>query len=366
MTLTIKKLTLIAFLGALVACGGGDDPAAIAEETTVEEDIANEAGVDAEDVITDTASDVTTTPADMNGFILATDIQNPHSYDAYGNIVNITAYVKDHSNNNVEDGTVVTFIADDNGLIANQCVTVDGRCSVEWVGARDRNYDGDFRATIMASTIGEDSFIDKNSNSLFDDGEIFFTQSEAFLDADDDGTYDDGFNDFDEFLDFNNNGAFDLNVSPGLFRGVSCSAAAISAGHCAVRNEIWDSITMINSAAGAAADGKAVRVSFTDCNGNTVATVALTTAASKVCVEFTDINGNIPPVGTEYEYTMLPGLFLTEPGEEIPNRYAAPGTGYVEELSLIESSAVTLVGSLSVKTTSKFGVINTASIVVSQ
>lgn len=337
MTNTIRKLTLVALLGALVACGGGEDVTAISEETTEAEDIAGSTGAAADDVIVDTASDVVTTLADVNGFKIVTETFNPRSDDFYGTNIVITAFVKDHSNNPVEDGTVVTFVADDHGLVEDQCVTVGGVCSVSWISAGDRsepgdpnavNSNSDHKVTIMARTIGEDSFIDKNSNSLFDVGETSFTQSEPFLDANDNGTYDSGVNDFDEFFDYNGNGIFDLDTVFTVFRGQSCSTSAISAGHCPGQLEVWDTVNMINS------NGSSVSLTLLDCSGNPVVGAIDISTNGCFTIELQDVNNNIPPLGTKIKTETDVGEFVIEPPSEIPNAWAEPGTGFIQTVLL--------------------------------
>jgi hypothetical protein len=369
MTLTIKKLTLIAFLGALVACGGGDDTAATEEATEQAEEIAEDIdieGVEAEDIIVDTASDVVTTLGDVNGFKIVTTTFNPHSDDIYGTEVDITAYVKDHSNNPVEDGTVVTFVADDNGLIEDQCITVNGQCSVIWWSAGDRSQPMDPDAsgdagyqdniiTIMARTVGEDSFIDKNSNSLFDVGEVRFTQSEPFIDTNDDGDYDAGINDFDEYFDYNKNGEFDGNEEFTLYRGESCSTSAIAVGHCAEKLEIWDTVRMINSS------GDEVDFEVTNCvtaavlmdtRTSTSNTISLS-GTTDLCLELFDRNGNIPPIGTQITITNTNGLIASLP-TEVTNRYVTPGTGFEAKFSA-EPDGTSSTGSIKVETESVDG-----------
>lgn len=337
MSSTIKNLTLIALFSALAACGGSDDIATAEAEEDLAEDIAEDTGASAEDIITDTASDVTTTLADVNGFSIVTETHNPRSDNFYGTEVIITAFVKDHSNNPVEDGTVVTFVSDDHGLVEDQCVTTTGRCTVTWVSAEDRsepgspntpNINADHKITIMARTIGEDSFIDKNSNSLFDVGETFFTQSEPFLDADDDGAYDSGVNDFDEFFDYNGNGEFDLDTEFTTFRGQSCSTAAIAAGHCSGQLEVWDSVEMINS------NGGSVSLTMTNCDGSALPVTLDLATNGCFEIELRDVNGNIPPLGTKITTETDVGELTIEPPATIPNAFAEPGTGFVQTVLL--------------------------------
>ena len=114
------------------------------------------------------------------------------------------------------------------------------------------------RSTILVTANGEESFVDRDGNGLYDEGEFWTNLTEAFADHNEDGLYtpaqrddcaDPGSADnvclagFEEtFVDRNANGIFDLNDSPkagndsslpdGLFNGVLCRAADDEAGLC--------------------------------------------------------------------------------------------------------------------------------------
>jgi len=338
---TIKDWVLISAIAMLTACGGSDTTE---EEDQQEqaEDIADQTGVDAEDIITDTASDVVTTSADVNGFNIVTTTFNPWA-DFYGTEVEITAFVKDHSNNPVEDGTVITFVTDDTGMIEDQCVTAGGKCTLTWTAAADRTnpntpeaiedeiYPGeysDFIITIMGRTVGEDSFIDKNGNSQFDVGETYFSQSEPFIDADDDGVYDGGITEFDELMDYNGNGEWDELADFDLYRGNSCSDGARAAGHCAEQLEVWDTVRMVFSSG----YGGSITLRDPGCGAATT-TADVSAGAVTYCLEITDSNGNVPPFGTKITVSTDNGEVDIAP-TEVPNIYVTPGTGFQGDLRL--------------------------------
>ena len=330
---------MMVLLSLLTACGGSDsseDSNFKSKDATTDE-TPETGGVDA---IDDTASTVITSDADVNGFLLATTVFNPRSYDFIGTEVDLIATVKDHSNNPVADGTVITFIADDNGYVEDQCTTVSGSCTVKWRSARDRNqpvdpdaandngYENDHLITVMARTIGEDSFIDKNANSLFDEGETYFTQSEAFLDANDDGDYDSGNTDYDEYSDFNNNGSFDGNEVFTRFRGTSCSSSARALGHCAQKLEVWDTIRLVNSSG----QPGSIRLFQGSCSAQSVTTVT-TVAVGTYCLEVLDPHSNIPPVGTKINVTTDNGSIDLSPNA-VANVFADLRTGYRSDVRL--------------------------------
>ncbi|EAT12417.1 hypothetical protein HF888_15255 [Bermanella marisrubri] len=337
--MTIRKIVLLFGMAWMLSACGGESAAQKDTDDSASGDETQ--GETQDETQEETASEVVKTLADVNGFNITTETFNPRGYDFYGTEVKISAYVKDHSNNPVADGTVVTFVADDNGLIEEQCATEGGTCSVTWTSARDRNqpvdpdaggdngYTGDHLITIMARTIGEDSFIDKNSNKQFDDEEIFFTQSEAFLDADDNGVYDAADTAFDEYSDFNSNGQFDDNPSDGMFRGKSCSEGAVALGHCAEQLEVWDTVRMINSSGGK------VTIQLYDCSNNPISENSIIDLSVNNCfiVEVADPNNNIPPVGTKISVDAQVGEVVTVP-LDVPDKFLAPGQPYVQKLEI--------------------------------
>lgn len=110
------------------------------------------------------------------------------------------------------------------------------------------------RSTILAYAIGEESFVDANGNGQYDDGEEFVDMPEAYIDHNEDGVFgnkdtvgacisrdavktasgteaDAGRCDTwqtggeeEEFVDFNNNGAYDF--ANGIYNGTLCPDGA--------------------------------------------------------------------------------------------------------------------------------------------
>jgi hypothetical protein len=164
--------------------------------------------------------------------------------------VAVTARLADRFSNPVADGTAVQFNAE-GGHILPQCTTTTnategGVCSVTWTSADPRPTVGKAavppaggsavnrpgRATLMATAIGEESFVDANGNGVFDPGETWYDLGERFRDDNGNGTYDHdvtyfGMTNYSEiFYDFNNDGV--RNGPDGLFNGVLCNDPA----HC--------------------------------------------------------------------------------------------------------------------------------------
>lgn len=213
----------------------------------------------------------------------------------------------DKFNNPVPDGTAATLTTEF-GRILGSCISEGGDCEVVWTSQNPRysatvdrystpitineNLDPSLpnryncpshkvnhgpcpddvadpavnppgaphggRSTVTLIVNGEESFVDRNGNGFYDEGELWTNLTEAFTDHNEDGLYtpaqrancsnpttaDDvcleGFDEF--FYDFNSNGQFDLNDTPkassgsslpdGLYNGVLCRSEDEAAGIC--------------------------------------------------------------------------------------------------------------------------------------
>jgi len=164
-----------------------------------------------------------------------------------GVTVPFTVRLADRYNNPVPDGTSIAFTTDGGHIVGN-CTTPaatagDGTCSVTWTSADPRPgidpttgdinltygypsgypaLQGAYRATIFASTIGEESFTDDNGSGFYQSGDPFSDLGEPYRDDDENGNYNLG----DYFIDFNQNGKRD--APSGSFVGITCTG--ITAG----------------------------------------------------------------------------------------------------------------------------------------
>ncbi|MGD8827109.1 MAG: hypothetical protein PVG21_00295, partial [Gammaproteobacteria bacterium] len=161
---------------------------------------------------------VTTGIADEDSFSLSAETLNPEAFNYDGVTDKVTVYVADRFNNPVPDGTAVTFTTE-GGSIGSQCTTVAGTCSVDWVSQNPRPSNG--RATVLATAIGEESFVDVNGNGVFDDGDSFTDLPEAYRDDNEDGSRQSA----EPFVDFNSNGNYD--GADGLFNGLLCQHSTL-------------------------------------------------------------------------------------------------------------------------------------------
>lgn len=156
------------------------------------------------------------------GFNLALTVHNPKAWNRINTDgTQVIAAVTDRLGNAVVDGTVVSFVSEKGGVIANHCQTANNTCTVEW--KPDGRDPADGRARIFASVKGTEHFIDNNGNGIFDDGDTFSDAhdlSEPYSDNNANDMYDVG----EYFVDSNNNGQRDLG--DGLWNGLNCGDSA--------------------------------------------------------------------------------------------------------------------------------------------
>ena len=267
---------------------------------------------------------VSTGLPDQNSISLSASVLNVEgAYDADGRTTEISVRLADKFNNPAPDGTAAVF-STELGSIVGSCNTVDGVCSVAWTSQSPRGSDtverfsapitinenldsttpnryrcpshrenhgpcpddiGDpainppgaprgGRSTILVTANGEESFVDRNGNGLYDASEFWTNLTEAFSDHNEDGVYtpaqrngcsDPGSADdvclagFEEiFIDRNVNGIFDLNNTPtaesgsslpdGVFNGVLCRTTDAAAGVCSRELvNVRDSLVVVNA-----------------------------------------------------------------------------------------------------------------------
>ncbi len=96
------------------------------------------------------------------------------------------------------------------------------------------------RSTVLVTAVGQESFVDRNSNGIMDPDEknLFTNLPEAFLDNNEDKAYTPYLCDpangpvpsvaqcragsEESYLDFNSNGSYDLNNDPAVYNGLAC------------------------------------------------------------------------------------------------------------------------------------------------
>ncbi|MEJ2406775.1 MAG: hypothetical protein P8171_21255, partial [Candidatus Thiodiazotropha sp.] len=163
---------------------------------------------------------ISTGISDQNSFSLALTNHAPEAWNTDGKKVTASVYAADHFNNPVPDGTAIYFTTE-GGQIEPQCLTSGGGCSVTWSSSNPRPDNG--RVTILATMLGEESFIDSvPSNGYMDDGETYDDLGEAYRDDDENGY----FTPFvDEFVDYNADGQYTL--ADGEYNGILCTKSSV-------------------------------------------------------------------------------------------------------------------------------------------
>lgn len=290
---------------------------------------------------------VTTGIPDQNSVSLSLSDLEPVSWKHDGVISNATIRLADAFNNPVPDGTAVTFTAS-GGSIDGSCTTTNGSCTVQWRSQNPRpnpaatvsfsniqaptsenpGYimscsDGSRecrkgRVQILATAIGNESFVDGNGNGLYDDiTKDIFTNSNGVYSPttkglpisntalcspnapNSSGAYgasnscddlreayvDKNFNlDRDlieEFIDFNQNGIFDP-LPNGKYDGALCAGTAKANGDCTTNKvTVRDEATLVMScetpyqpvglhsfSLTTGGDSVRIPVLLADCNGN--------------------------------------------------------------------------------------------------
>jgi hypothetical protein len=227
---------------------------------------------------------------------------NTETWNQDGVTVPITVYLADRYNNPVPDNTSVAFTTS-GGQIEGNCVTANGQCTVTWTSTDPRPaLDSDSpdllaagRVTILATTIGEESFTDEYGTGFWQTGDPFSNLGEPYSDNNENGVR----NPEEYFLDFNHNGQYD--GPSGSFVGITCTG--ITAGSTCTENTlgIGASTLIVMSTGLANISLGSVTGSFTSSGG------ALSIPASgsgSFNVVIADLNGNAMAAGTSVAVTV--------------------------------------------------------------
>ena len=249
---------------------------------------------------------VSTGRPDQDSFSWSVTCPNIEALNFDGVENEVTVRLADRFQNPVPDGTAVSFTAE-GGSIQSSCQTTttatqSGVCTVTWTSADPRPANG--RITVLATAIGEKSFVDANGNGTFDSAtaDSFTDLGEQFRDDNESGAHDAG----EFFLDFDLSGTY--GTGDTFFNGLLCQPGPGS-GECATSQVtgIGDSGIIIMSGSGA--------VILDDVAG---------TLAAPGTVTFTigDVNGQPMPAGTEVKLEANNGSIVG------PSDYIVPCTSF--------------------------------------
>jgi protocatechuate 3,4-dioxygenase beta subunit len=170
---------------------------------------------------------ITTGIPDNDSVSVSLGCVNLEAWGFDGVTTTVTVRMSDRYNNPVPDGTAVTLTTE-GGQVGGFCQTATtqafgaGVCSVIWVSQAPRPADG--RVTIIATAIGEESFIDLDSNGQFNGDDMAIGIGEPYRDDNENGVHDAG----EIFSDFNTNGLRDdaTHMDYAGFNGLLCDPAA--------------------------------------------------------------------------------------------------------------------------------------------
>lgn len=137
-------------------------------------------------------------PSQLN-FSMSQRTFNIEGYDRDNTSNTYTILAADRSGNPVPLGTVINFVAESGQIeFSKQITQINGisQATVNYASASPKPVDG--RATIVAYALGEESFIDKNGNNVYDlsQGEEFQDLGNIFKDRNYDGLYDSAFDEY--------------------------------------------------------------------------------------------------------------------------------------------------------------------------
>lgn len=142
----------------------------------------------------------------------------PTFVNVAGGVVNgiqnrIFAFINDRFGNAVSPGTIVNFTANGGSIIDSQPTDADGVARATLVSG---HAPADGIVSILATTIGEETFVDTNGNGIRDTGEPFTDIAEPFVDINGNGRFDADVPG-ETFIDVNGNGVWDQAQGPGVW-----------------------------------------------------------------------------------------------------------------------------------------------------
>lgn len=174
-------------------------------------------------------------------FSLAASTFNIDGGNYDGATTTLTVHASDRLGNIVADGTSINFVAEgaqivgqsSGGTTSSTCSTATGTCTVKLVSAAYRpNPDSEpsglataNRVTVLAYTLGEESFVDLNGNNKWDPGETWDDLGNAFVDANENKSWDAT----EQFIQYN---ALNTSACPALPASGKLDAAASKPNSC--------------------------------------------------------------------------------------------------------------------------------------
>jgi len=258
-------------------------------------------------------------------FTLAMTKANIEGLKISGITTTAVVVASDRLGNPIPDGTAINFVSE-GGQIQPSCATVNGTCGVTFTTANPVPTNG--RVTVVAYTLGEESFVDANGNNKYDSGESFTDLGDVFIDNNENGAWDSG----EQSISYAGNGQACANTT-----GSSPSAPS-KAGTC---DGVWGQahvrqdavIVLSGSTLGA----------ITPASGSSYSMGGATQCSNSSAFSFTisDSNNNPLPSGTTITTTKPDSLSnVTISPASVQNTNAAGGTTHTIGVSKPVSPAV--------------------------
>jgi hypothetical protein len=233
----------------------------------------------------------------QNGFSVAASQLNIEAFAYDGVTTTLTVRMSDRYGNLVPDGTAVTFrTAGGVSTVNPSCTTTNSACSVTFSSSGVRPTNG--RLAILATAIGEESFVDTNGNGIYDAGEPYTDLPEAFVDANENGVHDAN----EEYVDFDNNGAY--SPANGKFDGV------LKADGTSSTVNVRGNIVIVLSTSRAVAIGLPNAITLNHCVDGSA---TYTPIPQSFPFRVTDTNGNSMAPGTTIVITTTNGTLVSAP-----------------------------------------------------
>lgn len=274
---------------------------------------------------------------DQNSMSISASKFNPPGWNRDGEEVSITVRLADAFNNPPPDNTSVQFTTE-GGVIDANCVTLNGSCSVKWKSQATRPSNG--RVTILATTLGNESFGDKDGDGLYTPGVDIFNSynapgngncdpnvpvstsesngndapcddlGEAYLDKNENGKYDEG----EEFVDLNRDKK--RTIENGEYNGVLCATPGQGCSKQAV-NIRQDLVLVMSSDMPYSENGLLI--------GQPEVIEMGADESYSFNVTLADINGNSMPLGTTVS-------LITQSASDVTISHSLPSAGIANTL----------------------------------
>jgi hypothetical protein len=255
---------------------------------------------------------VSTGRPSQNFFSLSATNFNIEGWDYDGTKSSVTIRAADRLANPVPDGTGINLIAE-GASIGASCQTTGGACSVDFISQESRPRDGDAspsssidrtnsgRVTLLAYSIGEESFVDLNANNLYDPGEAFSDLGYIFIDKLETATYNASTH---QVIPFTNIPGACVNPPVGLFSVPSIPATCDGKwGAAQVRRAARFVLSGSTPVLSPVVSGVSPKVPVSYGIDSLNRSITISRSTCNVLVEFflQDINGNPMAAGTKVE-----------------------------------------------------------------